>query len=101
MILTSRKNYQIFPKLPALILNSSEKFIKILLNSETTENLSHKPGTFVLPFVAALQPDCLDVGVLLPDVDLTEGGQVALALRVRGDLAHRPQVGVLGRLISI
>ena len=55
----------------------------------------------MLPFVAALLPDCLDVGVLLPDVDLTEGGQVALALRVRGDLAHSPQVGVLGRLISI
>ena len=55
-------------------------------------------GRGLLPFVTALLPDCLDVGVLLPDVDLAEGGQVALALRVRGDLAHSPQVGVLGRV---
>ena len=41
------------------------------------------------------QPDGLNVGVLLPDVDLTYGAEVTLALRVGRDFSNGAKVRIL------
>ena len=41
------------------------------------------------------QPDGLDVRVLLSDVDLADGAEISLALRVRRDFPDSSEVGIL------
>ena len=51
--------------------------------------------TFITESNQSKQPDCLDVRVLLSDVDLAYGAEISLALRVRRDFPDGSEVGIL------